>query len=65
MFALFGVQPHSAKSFSFPPIRYSSTRLGTVGLCLDPPDKALVLCVDEKNHVQALERTQPVSGKSA
>jgi len=31
-----------------------------VGLYLNPPDKALVLCVDEKSQVQALERTQPV-----
>jgi putative transposase len=32
----------------------------SVGLYLDPPDKALVLCVDEKSQVQALERTQPL-----
>lgn len=31
-----------------------------VGLYLNPPDKALVLCVDEKSQVQALDRTQPV-----
>ena len=31
-----------------------------VGLYLNPPDNALVLCVDEKSQVQALERTQPV-----
>src|SRR4030095_16680239 len=31
-----------------------------VGLYLDPPDKALVLCVDEKSQIQALDRTQPV-----
>jgi transposase len=30
-----------------------------VGLCLNPPDKALVLCVDEKSQIQALDRTQP------
>ncbi|MDG6387832.1 IS630 family transposase, partial [Pseudomonas syringae] len=30
-----------------------------IGLYLDPPDKALVLCCDEKSQVQALERTQP------
>ena len=30
-----------------------------VGLYLDPPDKALVLCVDEKSQIQALDRTQP------
>lgn len=31
-----------------------------VGLYLDPPDKALVLCVDEKSQIQALDRSQPV-----
>jgi len=31
-----------------------------VGLYLNPPDKALVLCVDEKGQIQALDRTQPV-----
>ena len=31
-----------------------------VGLYLDPPDKALVLCVDEKSQIQALDRTQPI-----
>jgi hypothetical protein len=31
-----------------------------VGLCLDPPEKALVLCVDEKSQIQALDRSQPV-----
>ena len=31
-----------------------------VGLYLNPPDKALVLCVDEKSQIQALDRTQPL-----
>ena len=31
-----------------------------VGLYLNPPDKALVLCVDEKSQIQALDRTQPI-----
>ncbi len=31
-----------------------------VGLCLNPPDKAMVLCVDEKTQIQALDRTQPL-----
>ena len=31
-----------------------------VGLYLNPPDKAVVLCVDEKSQIQALERTQPM-----
>ena len=60
-FALFGVQPHRSKSFklSTDPLFVEKVR-DVVGLYLNPPDKALVLCVDEKSQVQALERTQPV-----
>src|SRR6516164_3519049 len=60
-FALFGLQPHRAKSFklSTDPLFVEKVR-DIVGLYLNPPDKALVLCVDEKSQVQALERTQPV-----
>src|SRR5258705_4739658 len=59
--ALFGVQPHRAKSFklSTDPFFIEKVR-DIVGLYLNPPDKALVLCVDDKAQVQALERTQPV-----
>src|SRR5262249_22691419 len=31
-----------------------------IGLYLDPPERALVLCVDEKSQIQALNRTQPI-----
>lgn len=57
----FGVQPHRAKSFklSNDPFFIEKVR-DVVGLYLNPPDHALVLCVDEKSQVQALERTQPV-----
>ncbi len=60
-FALFGVQPHRAKSFklSTDPFFVEKVR-DIVGLYLNPPDKALVLCVDEKSQIQALERTQPL-----
>ena len=60
-FALFGVRPHRSKSFklSTDPFFVEKVR-DVVGLYLNPPDKALVLCVDEKSQVQALERTQPV-----
>ena len=60
-FALFGLQPHRSKSFklSTDPFFVEKVR-DVVGLYLNPPDKALVLCVDEKSQVQALERTQPV-----
>src|SRR6202790_5280380 len=60
-FALFGLQPHRSKSFklSTDPFFIEKVR-DIVGLYLNPPDKALVLCVDEKSQVQALERTQPI-----
>src|ERR1700675_848496 len=60
-FALFGLQPHRSKSFklSTDPFLIEKVR-DVVGLYLNPPDKALVLCVDEKSQIQALERTQPV-----
>lgn len=58
---LFGLQPHRSKSFklSTDPFFIEKVR-DIVGLYLNPPDHALVLCVDEKSQVQALERTQPV-----
>jgi len=61
MFALFGIQPHRSKSFqlSTDPLFIDKVR-DIVGLYLNPPDHAAVLCVDEKSQVQALERTQPV-----
>ena len=59
-FALFGLQPHRAKSFKLSTDQFFVEKvLDIVGLYLSP-DKALVLCVDEKSQVQALEPTQPV-----
>jgi putative transposase len=60
-FQLFGLQPHRTKSFklSTDPFFVDKVR-DIVGLYLNPPDKALVLCADEKSQVQALERSQPV-----
>lgn len=57
----FGLQPHRQKHFqlSTDPFFVEKVR-DIVGLYLNPPDKALVLCVDEKSQVQALERTQPM-----
>jgi transposase len=59
--ALFGVQPHRSRSFklSTDPFFIEKVR-DIVGLYLNPPDHALVLCVDEKSQVQALQRTQPM-----
>lgn len=61
VFGLFGIQPHRSTSFklSNDPFFVDKVR-DIVGLYLNPPDKALVLCVDEKSQIQALERTQPV-----
>ena len=60
-FALFGVQPHRSKHFklSTDPEFVDKVR-DIVGLYLNPPDHALVLCVDEKTQIQALERSQPI-----
>ena len=56
-----GIQPHRQKHFtlSTDPLFVEKVR-DIVGLYLNPPDKALVLCVDEKSQIQALDRRQPV-----
>ena len=56
----FGLKPHLSKNFklSNDPHFVEKVR-DVVGLYLNPPDKALVLCVDEKSQIQALDRTQP------
>lgn len=61
MLTLFGVQPHRSRSFklSTDPAFVEKVK-DIVGLYLNPPDHAVVLCVDEKSQIQALERTQPV-----
>jgi transposase len=57
----FGLQPHRSKSFTLSNDPYFVDKVrDVVGLYLDPPANALVLCVDEKTQVQALERSQPV-----
>jgi transposase len=57
----FGLRPHRAEGFqlSSDPEFVEKVR-DVVGLYLAPPDRALVLCVDEKTEMQALERAQPV-----
>lgn len=57
----FGLQPHRQRHFqlSSDPFFVEKVR-DLVGLYLNPPDKAVVLCVDEKSQIQALERTQPL-----
>ncbi|MFF4848606.1 IS630 family transposase [Streptomyces sp. NPDC001194] len=57
----FALQPHRAETFklSKDPLFIDKVR-DVVGLYLDPPERALVLCVDEKSQIQALDRSQPV-----
>jgi transposase len=55
-----GLKPHLCRTFkvSNDP-RFVEKLIDVVGLYLDPPEHALVLCVDEKSQIQALDRTQP------
>ena len=57
----FGLQPHRTETFklSSDPFFIEKVR-DVVGLYLNPPDRALVLCVDEKSQIQALDRTRPL-----
>ena len=60
-FKLFGLQPHRTDSFKLSTDPFFIEKLrDVVGLYLNPPENALVLCVDEKSQCQALERTQPM-----
>jgi putative transposase len=61
LFQAFALQPHRTRTFklSTDPFFIEKVR-DIVGLYLNPPDHALVLCVDEKSQIQALNRTQPV-----
>jgi putative transposase len=57
----FGLQRHRRASFKLSTEPFFIEKLrDVVGLYLNPPDKALVLCLDEKSQIQALERTQPL-----
>ena len=54
------IQPHRTRGFKLSrDPRFLETLTDVVGLYLNPPAKALVLCVDEKSQIQALDRTQP------
>jgi transposase len=57
----FGLQPHRADAFKLSPDPQLVEKVrDIVGLYMNPPDHALVLCVDEKSQIQALDRTQPL-----
>ena len=55
-----GIKPHLVRTFKLSnDPQFEEKLVDVVGLYLNPPDKALVLCVDEKSQIQALDRTQP------
>ncbi len=57
----FGLQPHRSSSFKLSPDPLLIEKVrDIVGLYVNPPDHAIVLCVDEKSQIQALDRTQPI-----
>jgi len=59
--SLFGLQPHRTQSFKLSTDAFFVEKVrDIVGLYLNPPQNALVLCVDEKSQIQALERSQPI-----
>ena len=65
-----GLKPHLVKTFKLSnDPRFEEKLIDVVGLYLNPPDNALVLCLDEKSSVQALDRTQPslpmIKGRAA
>lgn len=57
---LHGLKPHQQKTFKLSRDKHFVEKLtDVVGVYLNPPDKAVVLCVDEKSRIQALDRTHP------
>jgi len=57
----YNLKPHLVETFKLSRDKHFLEKLqDVVGLYLNPPDKALVLCVDEKSQIQALDRTQPI-----
>jgi len=65
-----GLKPHLVKTFKLSnDPRFEEKLIDVVGLYLNPPEQAVVLCMDEKSSVQALDRTQPslplVKGRAA
>jgi transposase len=57
----FGLKPHQTQAFKLSPDpQFIDKVRDIVGLYLNPPDAAVVLCVDEKSQIQALDRTAPI-----
>ena len=60
LWAANAIRPHLSRTFKLSKDKHFETKFwDVIGLYLDPPEKALVLCCDEKSQCQALERTQP------
>src|SRR5438445_6573367 len=60
LWQLHNIKPHLSRTFKLSrDAKFLEKLTDVVGLYLNPPDKALVLCVDEKSQIQALDRTQP------
>ena len=60
IWAAHGIRPHLVRTFKLSKDpKFEEKLVDVVGLYMDPPENALVLCVDEKTQCQALERTQP------
>ncbi len=56
----FNLKPHRTRQFKLSrDVKFLEKLTDVVGLYLNPPDKSLVLCIDEKSQIQALDRTQP------
>jgi DNA-binding CsgD family transcriptional regulator len=57
----YDIQPHRVEKFKISnDPKFEEKVRDVIGLYLDPPDRALVLCVDEKSQIQALDRTAPI-----
>ena len=55
-----GLKPHLTRTFKLSnDPKFAEKVVDVVGLYMNPPDKAVVLCIDEKSQIQALDRTQP------
>ena len=61
----FGLRPHRSETFKLSPDPLLIDKVrDIVGLYMNPPDHAVVLCLDEKSQIQALERTTTTAGES-
>ena len=60
LWQLHNIKPHLSRTFKLSrDAQFLEKLTDVVGLYMNPPDKALVLCLDEKSQIQALDRTQP------